>query len=237
MTSLQRAKGEYNTWFGSGGPKGLSARLLFGPFGLWLASTPLVRLPEELHLDSTMVHLDIGCGAGALVKHLNSRVGATLPSVGVDLSHNALRLAGSDDNTNRYVEASGTNLPFATNTFSLVTAGYVIKHLDDPDLLLLFSEIHRVLAPGGLMVVWEFGPSNSKLLNRWNSRVLSRYVSPPRLRPINTLIDLAKNSGFEYVDNAGLRPFLLPPIPRVSMIGGKPPDGYVMPENTSSLKN
>ena len=118
-----------------------------------------------------------------------------------------------------------------------MTAGYVIKHLDDPDLLLLFSEIHRVLAPGGLMVVWEFGPSNSKLLNRWNSGVLSRYVSPPRLRPINTLIELAKNSGFEYVDNAGLRPFLLPPIPRVSMIGGKPPDGYVMPENTSSLKN
>ena len=41
------------------------------------------------------VVLDIGCGAGALVKHLNSRVGATLPSVGVDLSHNALRLADS----------------------------------------------------------------------------------------------------------------------------------------------
>ena len=87
------------------------------------------------------------------------------------------------------------------------------------------------------MVVWEFGPSNSKLLNRWNSGVLSRYVSPPHLRPINTLIDVAKISGFEYVDSAGLRPFLLPPIPRVSMIGGKPPDGYVMPESTPSLKN
>ena len=101
-------------WFGSGGPKGLSARLLFGPFGLWLASTPLVRLPEELHLDSTMVHLDIGCGAGALVKHLNSRVGATLPSVGVDLSHNALLLADSDDNTNRYVAVSYTHLTLPT---------------------------------------------------------------------------------------------------------------------------
>ncbi len=233
MTSLKLTKDEYNRWFGSGGPKGLSARTLFGPFGLWLASTPLVRLPEELHLDSTMAHLDIGCGAGALVKHLNSRVGATLPSVGVDISHNALRLAKSIDPTNRYIEASGTNLPFATNTFSLVTAGYVVKHLDDPDLLLLFSEILRVLAPGGLMIVWEFGPSGSGLLNRWHSRVLSQYISPPRLRPVSALIDSAKTSGFEYVANAGLRPFLLPPIPRVSLIGGKLPDGYVMPEATS----
>jgi ubiquinone/menaquinone biosynthesis C-methylase UbiE len=229
---------EYESWYDSIGLKGFLARHLFGTFGLWVASTPLVRLPEELSLTAQTAHLDIGSGTGALGRHLSLRTGSAIAPVLVDLSSTALKIAQQNQTvekvdekiTPHLVQATATDLPLKTATFNLITCGYVAKHLDKTDLLKLFSEAYRLLAPGGLFLLWEFGPSGNKKLDRWNSFVLSRYVNKPILRSTETLQELAESVGFGFYEDARLRPFLFPPIPRASILAGKPPEGFEVPD-------
>ena len=131
---------EYESWYGSIGLKGFLARHLFGTFGLWVASTPLVRLPEELSLTAQTAHLDIGSGTGALARHLSLRTGSPTAPVLVDLSSTALKIAQQNQKvdektTPHLLQGTATDLPLKAATFNLITCGYVAKHLDEIDLL------------------------------------------------------------------------------------------------------
>ena len=119
---------------------------------------------------------------------------------------------------------SGTTLPFHNGSFNLVLCGHLVKHFDDIDVLGLFMEIKRVLEPGGLALIWEFGPTGNPRLDAWNARFVSNSVKEPRLRSQTTLKRLAADAGFEFIRDADLRPFLLPPIPRSSVLIGIPPE-------------
>ncbi|MDX2042366.1 MAG: class I SAM-dependent methyltransferase [Acidobacteriota bacterium] len=91
--------------------------------------------------------LDIGCGTGATMDHLR-QFGEVQ---GIDLAMIPLsfsRRRGHD----RTMCASATELPFADDTFDLVTALDVIEHLDDD--VKGFSEIRRVLKPGAPAVIY-----------------------------------------------------------------------------------
>jgi SAM-dependent methyltransferase len=90
--------------------------------------------------------LDIGTGTGAALDYL-SRYGAT---TGLDVDPRAVEYC-RDRGIENVVEANPPPLPFADETFSLVTALDVIEHVDDDAELV--AEIHRVLRPGGLCLV------------------------------------------------------------------------------------
>jgi ubiquinone/menaquinone biosynthesis C-methylase UbiE len=117
-------------------------------------------------------------------------------------------------------------LPFADASFDVVTCPYVTHRLDDEHFLALLREIRRVLTHGGIAVLWDFAPTRSATLNVWNQRVLAAIPGPVNLRNYTTLSAYALEAGFEWVNNAHLRPFLAPPIPRVSLILGKAPVGW-----------
>lgn len=96
---------------------------------------------------SALQLLDIGCGTGATMDHLR-RFGEVQ---GIDLAMIPLsfsRRRGHD----RTMCASATELPFADETFDLITALDVIEHLDD-DVKAL-SEIRRTLKPGAPAVIY-----------------------------------------------------------------------------------
>ncbi|MQC27635.1 MAG: class I SAM-dependent methyltransferase [Chloroflexi bacterium] len=193
-----------------------------------LTNGPALRLPSSLRLDAATRMLDIGCGRGALLRALDDQLHFDTPPVGVDFSRAALALAarGAPVTAPRLVGGSASALPFRDGAFTLVTCGYLAKHLADDELLPLFAETRRVLAPGGLAVVWEFGPSGDRRLDAWNSRVLSVTSRAPRLRSSATLRRVAAEAGFEFTRDANLRPFLLPPIARASVLVGRPPEGW-----------
>ncbi len=224
-----RRHAEYERWVGSTSPSAIAFRWLMGP-GQWAANTALYRLPKSLKLDHTTRLLDIGCGRGTILRTLDDQLGCDVPPVGLDFSRTILDLARSDERnpqrTAGYVEASAIALPFRDATFNLVTCGYVLKHLTDDEVRALLFEVGRVLEPGGLALLWEFGPTGNARLDAWNARVVSRGVSRPRLRSNATLRRLATEVGFPFSRIADLRPFLLPPIPRASIIVGRPPEGF-----------
>jgi SAM-dependent methyltransferase len=216
-------------------PIRLAKRWWWGGATQALVNTALYRLPEHLKLTERTRLLDLGCGRGALLRALDDQLRLETPPVGLDLSRALLRQAQRDEgNPHRHaglVEGTPTTLPFRDGAFTLVTCGYQLRHRTDDEARALLMEIHRVLEPGGLAVVWEYGPSGNRRLDAWNSRVLALggIAGPlPRLRSSRTLLRLAGEAGFEFTRYADLRPFLAPPIPRASILVGRPPEGFDM---------
>ena len=215
-------------WIESNSLRALGFRWLMGPQGHLLANGPLYRLPENLKLTQQTRLLDVGCGRGTLMRTLDEQVGFEQPPVGLDLSPKMLAMAQRDqqrDGAPRdLVRGSATDLPFADDSFTLVTAGYIVKHLSTPELDAFLREVHRVLAPRGLALIWEFGPTGNRRLDSWNARVVGPAGEQVRLRSTRTLREHADAVGFEFTRDADLRPFLFPPIPRASVLIGIPPE-------------
>lgn len=221
--------GEYERWLGGGALSAIALRLLETRAGLFAINGPVFRLPENLKLETRMRVLDVGCGRGAALRLLDDRVGFEQSPVGLDFSEAALRLARGDreaEGRSLLARGSALALPFATGAFDLVLSSYVIKHLDEDEIRSFFIEVYRVLAPGGLALIWDFAPTGATRLDTWNRWVVSRGVGDPRFRSTQALMALGELAGFEYVRAARLRPFLLPPIPRASVLVGKPPEGW-----------
>ena len=220
---------EYERWLQGASPSAFGIRWFMGQ-GQWLANAPLYRLPENLKLDASTRLLDIGCGRGTMLRTLDDQLQLDVPPVGIDLSRATLDLAQRDEHNPRrgagLVQASGVALPFQDAKFSLVTCGHVLRHLDDDEARALLYEIGRVLAPGGIAVLWEFGPTGNARLDAWNARAVATEGTPVRLRSASTLRRLATDVGFPFTSDADLRPFLLPPVPRASIIVGRPPEDF-----------
>ena len=99
--------------------------------------------------------LDIGCGNGALLRQLAPRIAS---GHGVDASHGMIRTAvahlaraapGALDHL-AFSTVDGPTLPFPDASFDVVVSLLSFRYLDwDP----LMSEIRRVLAPGGRILV------------------------------------------------------------------------------------
>ncbi len=96
--------------------------------------------------------LDVGCGNGYL---LSQYVRAGAVGTGVDLTWTAIELARkrlSLAGVNAMLlQADGERLPFREASFDLVIAIGVLHHTPDPRQAV--REIHRVLSPGGTIVV------------------------------------------------------------------------------------
>jgi dolichyl-phosphate beta-glucosyltransferase len=90
--------------------------------------------------------LDVGCGGGAALATL----GRDRTAIGVDLSLEILRMAGSRNQLD-LVQAEAAKLPFATESFSLVLALDSLEH--HPNAARMLREIHEVLATHGILIV------------------------------------------------------------------------------------
>ena len=101
--------------------------------------------------------LDVGCGTGDFTAAM-ARAGAD--AIGVDVAEAALRRARSRHPgvEFRLVPLDGP-LPFEDGSFELVWASEVIEHVADTARWL--SEVRRVLAPGGRLLVTT--PSHGRL--------------------------------------------------------------------------
>lgn len=120
--------------------------------------------------------LDIGAGAGQILKHLLKFGPVDAEIVACDLSHQMLRRARKRIRSDRprYVAADMTHLPFADASFDCVTCGWVIEHLPDPKPGL--TEMSRVLKPGGSMflLATEDTYSGAMTSRTWNCRTYNR---------------------------------------------------------------
>lgn len=126
--------------------------------------------------------LDVGCGPGNLLVALSSDTPELL--IGVDIDETFLVFGRSQIET--FVEkptalptllrASLPTLPFADETFDLVTCFLVMPHV--PDDRLALTELARVLKPGGTLAISGHGFGFPlRYLKRFRLKPLQMYLA------------------------------------------------------------
>lgn len=125
--------------------------------------------------------LDVG--AGTMLHHgwigptEQELVGRARSVVGCDVVIDHLRRNAS---LSASIGADARHLPFADNSFDLVTANMVLEHLVEPRQV--FDEIARILVPGGRFIFVTPNRTNpvvwlaSRLLTRTGRKALSRVL-------------------------------------------------------------
>lgn len=103
---------------------------------------------------STRTALDVGCGLGSEVAHL---AGTGWSAVGVDLSSTAIRQArrlhARESNSCLFARADVLRLPFAAGSFALALDRGCFHYLAPQQRAWYAAEIHRVLRPGGRLLL------------------------------------------------------------------------------------
>lgn len=92
--------------------------------------------------------LDVAAGTGSISRLLEAH---RYRVVAIDLSHEML----SQHSGRSRVRAVADHLPFRGETFDAVTFGYLLRYVEDP--VVTMREMGRVLRPGGLVGMVEFG--------------------------------------------------------------------------------
>jgi ubiquinone/menaquinone biosynthesis C-methylase UbiE len=117
--------------------------------GITGETVPLVIEAGEIGLGAQV--LEIGSGPGH-VAGLLAKAGASV--TGVDFSSDMVEVAQSSHPDITFQQADAEQLPFEAGSFDAVVANFVVHHLARPEVV--FSEVNRVLKPGGrfAFVVW-----------------------------------------------------------------------------------
>jgi len=136
--------------------------------------------------------LDAGCGTGRGLGLLRGRY-PQADLLGVDFAHAAVRSASRSESLaarlrrflggvlRAYVCADLSRLPLTSGAFDLVWSNLALAWVEDP--LAALRELHRVLAPGGLLMFSSYGPDTLKELK-------SAFSAASPARRVHSFVDM-----------------------------------------------
>lgn len=108
-------------------------------------------VPEFLErLDDGSRVLDAGCGSGRPVLELVDR---HHDPVGLDISTSQIAMARERVPAARFAQGDLATLPFEDDSFDAIVSFYAIIHVPKEEHETVLSEFHRVLRPGGELLV------------------------------------------------------------------------------------
>jgi demethylmenaquinone methyltransferase/2-methoxy-6-polyprenyl-1,4-benzoquinol methylase len=141
--------------------------------------------------------LDLAGGTGDITALFSKRVGATGKVVLADINESMLNV-GRDKlrdlgliNNIEFVQANAEALPFADNSFDIISIGFGLRNVTDKDAAL--RSMFRVLKPGGRLLVLEF----SKPTQEWLSKAYDLYSF--RLLPFMGQLIANDKESYQYL--------------------------------------
>ena len=150
------------------------------------------RVVTTLALSGTETLLDLCTGTGDLALAAVARRNGARRVIGIDFAPEMLRRGrvkirerGLDDRI-RLVLGDATQVPLPDASVDAVTMAFGIRNVQEPEKAL--GEVHRVLRPGGRVVILEFGEPRPRLLRSvylwyfrrvlpWIGRAVSGHAS------------------------------------------------------------
>lgn len=141
--------------------------------------------------------LDLAGGTGDIAALFSKRVGPTGKVVLADINESMLNV-GRDKlrdlgliNNIEFVQANAEALPFADNSFDIISIGFGLRNVTDKEAAL--RSMFRVLKPGGRLLVLEF----SKPTHEWLSKAYDLYSF--RLLPFMGKLIANDKESYQYL--------------------------------------
>lgn len=143
---------------------------------------------------------DLGCGPGRVTAHLAS---LGLSVFGLDLSESMLAIARRENPGLRFEQGSMLELDLPDGALAGAVSWYSSIHTPVDELPRLFAEFHRVLAPGGhLLVAFQAGDEDRHHDRPWGRPVALTFL---RRRP-EQIVGLLRAAGFSLVSQTVREP-------------------------------
>jgi demethylmenaquinone methyltransferase / 2-methoxy-6-polyprenyl-1,4-benzoquinol methylase len=122
------------------------------------------KLRKEMALQKPDSIIDIATGTGDLAFELSKLEPGSI--TGIDISEKMLEIAINKSQTKKLNElvvfqiADGSNMPYDNDSFDAASMAFGIRNFENPQNGL--KEIFRVLKPGGMIYILEFGMPNKQ---------------------------------------------------------------------------
>lgn len=138
--------------------------------------------------------LDVCTGTGDLAFAFRNKLSSDDAVFGTDFTHGMLRLAERKRSGREvvFIEADTLSLPFASNTFQVVSVAFGLRNVSST--IGGLKEMTRVCQPGGKVLVLEFSLPDNRLL----SRVYQWYFRNV-LPGIGQLLVRNRQAAYEYL--------------------------------------
>ncbi len=162
---------------------------------------------DQAQLRSGEAVLDVGCGTGDLTLLAKQRVGAAGRVCGIDAGPEMIAVARRKA-TKAHAEIDFRVEPiealtFADQSFDVVLSSLMMHHLPDDLKPRALAELHRVLKPGGRLVIADFKRPTNHL-----SRGLLGLMMHGHVRQgVQDLSGMLQTAGFDHIqiDEGGSR--------------------------------
>jgi ubiquinone/menaquinone biosynthesis C-methylase UbiE len=162
--------------------------------------------------------LDVGCGTGILADRLAREAGASV--AGCDWSAGMIERAAHRNRSVGWIRGDAMALPVADESFDAVVATEAFHWF--PDQAGALDEFHRVIVPGGLLLVALVNPTT-----RVGARVLatgSRLLGDPADWPTRQdMAALVQRAGFAVQAQRRTPRVLRYTVPTVLTVARRPP--------------
>lgn len=138
--------------------------------------------------------LDVCTGTGDLAFAWRKSASPETSIVATDFTHGMLKLAEEKKRERRvtFLEADTQHLPFADDTFQLVSVAFGLRNVSST--IGGLDEMTRVCRPGGRVVVLEFSMPDNRLLSR-----VYRWYFRNVLPVIGQLLVRNRQAAYEYL--------------------------------------
>jgi ubiquinone/menaquinone biosynthesis C-methylase UbiE len=149
--------------------------------------------------------LDLGTGTGSFALALKDASPVTSVT-GLDPDPRSLARARAKDTGRRvqWVQALVSELPFADNSFQVITSSLMFHHLASTERPAALRECRRVLVPGGHLQILDWGAPTDPLM--WLAflaiRVIDGFARTAQ-SAAGTLAGLIAQAGFSEVRHSG----------------------------------
>lgn len=143
--------------------------------------------------------LDIACGRGEVVDAL---VWADVNAIGIDYADKWLEQNREIIPKGTFLRSLAQELPFASASIHGVSAFEIFEHIPESDSILMASEIFRVLAPGGTLLLSTPNAANiGSVIRKITNHTREDHVNEVPWYKLNKIF---RDAGFEDIEIHGI---------------------------------